>query len=232
MIKKHPDHTLARFMRRTVAAQLHLITAFAAILGLFYLVPRAEASGPWHLWSSVIFGVTAILVFGISATYHFLHDGCHITPALTEFMEKLDQWAIYLFIAGTYTPFLINIVASPWKEILMISIWVMALAGILYTAFRHRFPKWAQSRVIYTSVFLLMGWTLFVRIGEISEKMPPTPRDLLLAGAAAYSIGAIVYITKRPRLFEGLFGFHELWHVFVTVGFLCHYAMVLSFYAH
>jgi hemolysin III len=129
-------------------------------------------------------------------------------------MEKLDQWAIYLFIAGTYTPFLINVVASPWREILMISIWTMALVGILYTAFRHKFPKWAQSRIIYTSVFLMMGWTLLLRLGEIIEKLPPTPAELLLAGAGAYTLGAVVYITKRPHLFRGVFGFHELWHVF------------------
>jgi len=231
MISKRDDHTLARFMKRTVAAQLHLLTAFAAVFGLALLMPRALSAGTWHFWGSLVFGVTAILVFGISATYHFLHDGCRITPQLTEFMEKLDQWAIYLFIAGTYTPFLINVVASPWKEILMILIWTMALSGILYTAFRHKFPKWAQSRIIYTSVFLVMGWTLFIRIGEIMDKLPPEPMDLLLAGAAAYTVGAVVYITKRPRLFEGFFGFHELWHVFVTIGFLCHYAMVASFYA-
>ncbi|MEO5666795.1 MAG: hemolysin III family protein [Bdellovibrionota bacterium] len=230
MIKKRDDHTTARFLKRTVSAQLHLLTAFAAIFGLFFLAPRAEHAGPLHFWGTIVFGITAIMVFGISATYHFLHDGCEITPDLTEFMEKLDQWAIYLFIAGTYTPFLINVVASPWKEILMIGIWTMAITGILYTAFRHRFPQWAQSRFIYTSVFLVMGWALFIRIGEIFDKLPATPTNLLLAGAAAYSVGAVVYITKRPRLFVGFFGFHELWHVFVTVGFLCHFAMIASFY--
>lgn len=230
MIKRRSDHTRLLFLKRTVSAQLHLFTAFAAIFGLFFLAQKTQVLGAFHFWGSIVFGLTAILVFGVSATYHFLHDGCEITPQLTEFMEKLDQWAIYLFIAGTYTPFLINVVASPWKETLMVMIWSMALAGILYTAFRHKFPKWAQSRFIYTSVFLVMGWALFIRIGEIFDKLPATPTNLLIAGAAAYSVGAVVYITKRPRLFEGFFGFHELWHVFVTVGFVCHYAMIWSFY--
>ncbi len=227
-ITRRPDHTL-RF-KRTVSAQLHMLTAFAAVVGLAFLLPEAAEAGSMHFWGTLIFGLTAILVFGVSATYHFLHDGCQITPQLTDFMEKLDQWAIYLFIAGTYTPFLINVVASPWREVLMIAIWVMALGGILYTALRHRFPRWAQSRLVYTAVFLMMGWTLLLRLEEILDKLPPTPSELLMAGAAAYTLGALVYITKRPRLFQGFFGFHELWHVFVTVGFLCHFAMIASFY--
>jgi hemolysin III len=112
----------------------------------------------------------------------------------------------------------------------MVSVWLMALFGIFYTAFRHKLPLWAQSRVVYTGVFVLMGWTLVVRIGEIYTKLPSAALAFFVAGSLAYSVGAVVYATKRPKLFEGLFGFHELWHVFVTLGFVCHYAMIGYFY--
>jgi hemolysin III len=199
-------------------------------LGLAVLTPVAREAGPFHFYGTAVFGITAALVFGISAVYHFLHDGYELSPRLIELLEKFDQWAIYLFIAGTYTPFLLNVIASPWREILMVSVWAMALFGIFYTAFRDYLPRWAQSRIVYTMVFVLMGWTLLFRIGEVIEKTPPMALAFLLAGAAAYTIGAVVYITKKPKLFEGFFGFHELWHVFVTVGFICHFLMVGQFY--
>jgi hemolysin III len=231
-LMRRQDSTTPLFLKRTVAAQIHLLTFFSAFAGLVLLVPVAHAKGgELHFWGTLIFGLTAMLVFGISALYHFLHDGMHMSPALTELMEKLDQYAIYLFIAGTYTPFLLNVIASPWKEILMVSIWVIALAGICYTAFRHKLPLWAQSRVVYTSVFVLMGWTLLLRMGEVFERLSGLGIALLVCGALAYSIGAIVYVTKKPKLFQGFFGFHELWHAFVTMGFAFHYFMVFNFYS-
>jgi hemolysin III len=230
MISRRPDHSLSRLLKSTIAAQIHFLTALLAIAGLVLLLPVASRLGPEHFWGTLLFGLTALLVFGVSATYHFVSDGYEVEPALEEFMERLDHWAIYLFIAGSYTPFLINVIASPWKEILLVAIWAMAIIGILYTAFRERLPRWAQSRFVYTLVFVLMGWTLIVRIGEVWARLPATGMTLLLGGAASYSIGAVVYATKRPKLFAGVFGFHELWHVFVSVGYLLHYAMIRAFY--
>jgi hemolysin III len=231
-VKKRLDHSWWKFFKRTIAAQTHFATALLAIVGLVMLLPVSAKMGPLHLWGTITFSVTAILVFGTSAIYHFLHDGYEASPQLTVLLEKLDQWAIYLFIAGTYTPFLINVVASPWREILMVSVWVMALTGILYTAFRHKFPVWAQSRIVYTAVFLLMGWTVLVRMGEVWQKLSMLGLALLLSGAVSYSVGAVCYIVKKPRLFEGVFGFHELWHVLVTLGFAFHFALVWNFYSH
>lgn len=226
------DTTPWLFFKRTIAAQMHLLTFFLALAGLVVLLPIAyEHGGPVHFWGTLVFGVTAMMVFGTSAVYHFMHDGMDMCPTLTDVMEKLDQYAIYLFIAGTYTPFLLNVIVSPWREVLMVAIWAIALSGILYTAFRHKLPQWAQSRAVYTSVFVLMGWALMVRAGEIAERLNWVGIGLLLGGALAYSIGAVVYVTKKPKLFEGIFGFHELWHGFVTLGFAFHYFMVISFYS-
>lgn len=230
-ISRRDDCTPFLFFKRTVAAQMHLVTFFVALIGLSILLPLASTKGQLHYWGTLVFGVSSMMVFGISAVYHFMIDGLKLCPAFTEMMEKLDQYAIYIFIAGTYTPFLLNALQSPWREILMISIWVIALVGIFYTAFRHKLPLWAQSRVVYTSVFLLMGWTMVVRIGEIITNLSSLGLWLLVGGALAYSIGAVVYITRKPKLFEGLFGFHELWHGFVTIGFLFHYFMIMNFYS-
>jgi predicted membrane channel-forming protein YqfA (hemolysin III family) len=145
-------------------------------------------------------------------------------------MEKLDQWAIYLFIAGTYTPFLINVVASPWREILMISIWTMALVGILYTAFRHKFPKWAQSRIIYTSVFLMMGWTLLLRLGEIIEKLPPLQQNCFLQVPVPTHWVPWSTSQNAPTSSVAFLASTSSGMSLVMIGFLCHFAMITSFY--
>jgi len=229
-ISKRDDHSLKLFLKRTVAAQTHFLTAIAALVGLLILAPVALKAGSWHFWGTVVFGVTAFMVFSVSATYHFLHDGYKMSDKLSNRFEMFDQWTIYLFIAGTYTPFLLNVIEPPWRQILMVAAWTMATTGILYTAFKHKLPEWAQSRAVYTCLFVLMGWTLLVRAGEIFDNLSQVGLFLFVGGSLAYSIGAIVYATQRPKLFEGVFGFHELWHVFVTVGYLSHFALICYFY--
>lgn len=178
----------------------------------------------------LLFGLTSILVFGVSTVYHFISDGYVITPKLELMLEDLDHFAIFLFIAGTYTPVLLNVIAPPWREYLLAAIWIVGLSGIVYTRYKPRLPRWAQHRFVYTSIFLLMGWTLLVRIGEAWAAMSPQTTLLLLAGGIAYSIGAVVYATKWPNPIRNVFGFHEIWHCFVLLGYGCHYFMVLSFY--
>ena len=229
-IARRENRSKRAFLKRTVSAQIHLFTAIAAIVGLFWLVPVASKSGPEHVWGAIVFGVTAVMVFAVSGSYHVLHDGYQISLKLAHRLETLDQCSIYLFIAGTYTPFLINAIAQPWKGALMVAVWMMAALGIVYTAFRHHLPQWAQSRAVYTSMFVIMGWTLLIRAGEICHKLTPLQMTLFMGGIAAYSIGAGVYGTKKPKLFVGVFGYHELWHVFVTAGFCFHYAMIWCFY--
>lgn len=229
-VSRRDNRSKRAFLKRTVAAQIHLCTAIAAVVGLFWLVPVASKSGLEHTLAAIVFGITAVMVFAVSGTYHVLHDGYQISLKLAHQLETLDQCSIYLFIAGTYTPFLINAIAQPWQTILLFAVWIMAALGIVYTAFRHHLPQWAQSRAVYTSLFVIMGWTLLIRAVEIYEKLSPLQMIFFMGGIAAYSIGAGVYGTKKPKLFAGVFGFHELWHVFVTIGFVFHYAMIWCFY--
>jgi hemolysin III len=229
-ITRRDDHNWKLFMKRTVAAQTHFVTLVLAILGLLYLLPVAGRLGTLHYYGILAFGISAILVFAVSSTYHFLHDGYVMGPRLIGIMEQLDHCAIYLFIAGTYSPFLINAVKSPWKEILMVTVWAMALAGILYTTFKHRLPQWAQSRGVYTALFVFMGWALVVRAGEIWRSLNDYGLACFLIGTMAYTLGAVVYATGRPRFKNSVFGNHELWHVMVTTGATFHYAMILNFY--
>lgn len=172
--------------------------------------------------SILAFGVTAIIVFGVSTVYHFLHDGFQINSRLETILENLDHVSIYLFIAGSYTPFLLEAVSEPWSTILIWVVWVTALLGILYTYTKTWLPLWAQHRFVYTGLFVLMGWLLLVRISEVVKLLPAPSLAFLTFGALAYTVGAVIYATKKPNFKNHYFGFHELWHLLVLLGFSFH----------
>ncbi len=229
-VSRRPDHSTKKFWLSTVSAQLHLMGCILMLVGSIFLLPLALPVGPAHFWACVTFIVSGCLVFAVSATYHFLGDGFEASPRLHEVLEDLDHYSIYLFIAGTYTPFLLNAVADPWTKPLLFLVWFSAIVGILYTRFRPKLPKFLQSRAVYTGIFVMMGWILVIRFNEIIETVSSSRLWLLALGGAAYSLGAVVYATKKPKLWVGVFGFHELWHLMVLIGAGFHFFLVLSFY--
>jgi hemolysin III len=234
-IQRHHISGLGPFIKRTISAQLHLLGALLAVVGAVVLLIKCTArdTGPdfaLHLVACSVFSITGFLMFGSSALYHFCSDGFILSPKLEKILNDFDHFSIYLFIAGTYTPFLINAVPPPWSSILLIMIWIIAIVGILYSYFKPRLPRWAQHRIISTSIFLMMGWTLVIRFDAIYSSLSPLTFWLLLGGGLSYSIGALIYAFEWPDFFRGIFGHHELWHLFVMGGFTFHYLLILRFY--
>lgn len=231
LIQRRAEHSMTHFFKGTISAQLHFVAFVLAIIGmtvlLNYALLRPE---PRHFWACLVYGLTSVLVFAASAAYHFLSDGFLISPSFYKTLKNIDHFSIYLFIAGTYTPFVINAVFPPWRNIILVVVWSTALVGILYTYFKPRLPMWARHRFVYTGLFLIMGWSLIFRIGEVFDHLDFMGAFLLIAGGLSYSIGAVFYALKRPRLIEGVFGFHELWHIMVISGFAFHYFLILRFY--
>ena len=231
-IVKRPDHSLKNFLKRTIGAQIHFASALLAIVGMLHLLKHTELrTTNVHFWACLVYGITAVMVFTASACMHFLEDGFSISPKLERILTNLDHFAIYLFIAGSYTPVLINTIKGPWKYPLLLAIWGIALAGIFYTLIKPRLPHWAQHRVVFTSFYVLMGWAFLFKVNEILGALTSAQTGYLISGGLSYSIGAVVFATKRPHLFKEIFGFHELWHVLVTIGFISHYFAILSLYA-
>ncbi|MBS1984790.1 MAG: hemolysin III family protein [Bdellovibrionales bacterium] len=229
-IRRKPDHSLKLLFQRTLAAQFHALGCILIFIGSLVLLPLASKAGPLHFWACFSFCASGFLLLLISSSYHFMVDGFDSSSRLHDFFENLDHFAIYLFIAGTYTPFVMRAIAPPWRNIIIISVWAIAVLGITYTWLKPRLPKVLQHRMIYTGIFVLMGWAIMIRIGELYHGLSIEHLVLFVGGGLAYSVGAIVYATKRPRLWAGVFGFHELWHLFVLAGAALHYFLILSLY--
>lgn len=227
LTKKNPS-----LLKYTIAAQLHLAAGVLALIGtvvlVYFCLQKSAATN--QLAACLVYGITGILVFSASATYHFICDGFHVSPELRKWLKDLDHFGIFLFIAGGYTVFIVNAVANPWANRMLVLVWVLATAGILYTHYKPRLPAWARHRWVNTLLFIAMGWIAVFRLQEIVSVLTPQVFTLLLLGGLSYSIGAVIYATKRPHLFVGVFGYHELWHVAVIFGFAFHYFTILSFY--
>jgi hemolysin III len=221
------------FLKRTVSAQLHLLGCILAAIGLGLLLHKQSLHiTPYHFWACLVYGLTSIFVFATSSIYHFLNDGIGLSPTWTLRLENLDHFAIYFFIAGSYTAILINAVAAPWRGVLLIAVWTIAFLGVLYTYFKPQLPAWAQHRYLYTGLFIAMGWLIIVRIDEILTNLHHSQLLVpFIMGGLSYSIGAIFYATKWPNIFEKVLGFHEVWHIMVLIGYCFHYYVIYSFYS-
>ncbi|PWU22238.1 MAG: hypothetical protein C5B49_01260, partial [Bdellovibrio sp.] len=136
---------MLRFMKNTIAAQIHLLGLIAAVVGLIILLRVARLNPDFsHFWACLIFGSTGILVFAASTVYHFMKDGFRVSQKLENLLEDLDHFAIYLFIAGTYTPFILNAVSPPGSHVLLWVIWLIGLGGICFATTHLRNQRGAS----------------------------------------------------------------------------------------
>jgi hemolysin III len=170
----------------------------------------------------IIYGLSLILMFSASGTYHMVIARDSIILNL----RKLDHSAIYLLIAGTYTPICIYFFSGFWQFGMLAIIWSLALIGIIVKLFLINAPRW-----ITAGVYLIMGWLAIMGVQEILRTMPTAAIIWLVIGGLFYSLGAIIYITKFMNFIPGKFGFHEVWHVFVILGALSHYYLIFRFIA-
>jgi len=196
----------------------HVVTHGAGIvasaLGIAWLVARAGAdgAGPWRLTGGIIFGVSALLLFTTSVLYH--SSG---SPRLRPRLRLLDHSAIYVLIAGTYTPFALGVLGGAWGWSLFGLVWILALAGILAkTALGFRFP------VSSTLLYLAMGWIGVVAARPLLASLTTTEITWIVAGGLAYTAGVPFYLWKSRRYT------HAVWHLFVLAGVACHFVAVLS----
>jgi len=198
----------------------HAVGAGLSVAGLVTMVVLAVRYGTArHVVSAAIFGAALILLFTASAVYHLVPAG----KKGERILRSLDHTMIFMLIAGTYTPFCLVTLKGPWGWSIFGVVWGLALIGVFLSIFWLHAPRWLS-----TGIYVLMGWVVIVAVVPLVRSLPAVGLAWLVAGGLAYTIGAVIYGTKKPDPWPGVFGFHEIWHLFVLAGAFCHYMAVVS----
>ena len=171
--------------------------------------------------------VIVCLIWGISnATLFFSSTICH-SQKLDEDHKSVwttvDQVAIYLMIAGTYTPITVFYMTGNWLVGILLGQWIFAGVGIILKLIKPNSPRW-----ITAGIYLIQGWMLLPAGKVLVAVMPPFILAMVIAGALFYTVGVIFYVTKKPVIKPGVFSAHELWHVFVLLGALSFYIIIFQ----
>jgi hemolysin III len=188
-----------------------------AALGVFLI---ATAPSGTARAAAAIFGGSVVLAFGVSALYH------RVTwrPAARRLMRRLDHSAIFVLIAGTYTPYGLLVLAGAWRFSVLAVVWIGAAVGVAQSLLWVDRPKWL------TAVLgIALGWAGVVAFPQILDATGSVGASLLLAGGVLYTLGAVVYAMSRPDPAPTVFGYHELFHVLTLGAAGCHYATVAFF---
>lgn len=167
---------------------------------------------------SMVYGSSVIFLFLASSSYHYFKK----EDDEVSIWRKLDHIAIFIMIAGTYTPICFLYLTGYWRWSIIIIQWILVFGGLFFKFFYLKAPRY-----LYTLIYLLMGWMIIVSIRQLLASMPGSSVLLLLLGGLAYTTGAIFYIVKKPKLRSG-FGFHEIFHFFILLGAFFHYILVYN----
>ena len=200
---------------------MHLVAAVLAAVGMIGLVYVGRGSILKQV-SLLVYGLSLVAMFSASATYHLVNA----KPPVMKLLRKMDHSAIYLVIAGTYTPICLFFFNGFWQWGMLALIWTMAIAGIAVKLFILNAP-----RALTAAIYLVMGWLAVFAIPEMLNVMPFGAIAWLFAGGVFFTIGAFVYVFKKPDWYPRVFGFHEVWHIFVILGCLCHFIVIAAYVA-
>ena len=167
---------------------------------------------------SLVYGASGVFLFSASFLYHAKKQ----TENDSSLWRKLDHTAIFFLIAGTYTPLCFLYLDGQMRWSILIAQWSLVLCGTIFKLIFINAP-----RIIGTLVYLLMGWIVIIPLKVLFESMPLMVFILLVSGGVSYTIGAIIYALKRPNPLPGVFGFHEIFHIFVSGGAVLHLLMMM-----
>ncbi|MCK6541731.1 hemolysin III family protein [bacterium] len=210
-ITDQPEYSFGEELAHAIT---HGIGAILSIAGLTLLVAFSALRGDaWHVVSSAIFGTTLVLLYSASTLYHSFPQ-----PKVKRIFRIMDHSAIYLLIAGTYTPFLLVSLRGAWGWTLFGVVWGAAIAGVWFKVFHTgRFPK------LSTTLYIVMGWVALVAIKPMMENIPLGGLILILAGGLTYTVGVVFYVMHR------MIYHHAVWHLFVLGGSILHFFAVLLY---
>ena len=215
--------TIKKHVKDPGSAITHFIGMLMAVFAAVPLIIKAtHEPSPIYVVSIAIYAASLILLYAASTTYHTFDRSEKVNTIL----KKIDQMMISVLIAGSYTPICLLVLGGRLGIILLAIVWSIAIAGILIKAFWVYCPKWVSS-VLYIG----MGWTCVLAFTQLLNSMSPAAFGWLLAGGLIYTAGGIIYALKLPifNMKHKDFGSHEIFHLFVMGGSICHFVVMYAF---
>ena len=211
---------MKHYLREPVNALTHLFGALLSIIGTIILLNYSRLPlTPVTIVSILIFGMSLVMLYTTSGIYHLVYT----TDAILLKLRKLDHAMIFILIAGSYTPFCLLALDGIWKWSIIITVWSLAIIGILLKMLWMNMPTWLS-----TSFYIGMGWIALFALKPLYDSLSLGGFVFLLLGGVMYTIGGIIYATKKPN-FSPNFGFHEIFHIFVLLGSFCHYWAIFKY---
>ena len=212
-------------IREPGSALTHFIAMLLALCAAVPLLVRAAVhSGVKSLTAMTVFMISMVLLYAASTIYHSVN----CSGRVLRIFRKMDHMMIFILIAGTYTPVCLLTLPKPSGLMLLAAVWGIALVGIFIKGFWITCPKWFSS-VLY----IAMGWSCLSVLGQLFSLLPLHALLWLLAGGLIYTAGGIIYALRLP-LFDArhpMFGLHEIFHLFVMAGSLCHFVFMFCYLA-
>jgi len=207
-------------MRDKISTITHFIGAILSIVGLVYLIYKGIKVGNTpYLVGSLIFGMSMVLLYSASTTYHW----ARVNDKTLEILRKIDHMMIFVLIAGTYTPVFLVGLGGVFGFTLLVIVWTIAIIGIVLKAFWKGMP-----RKVTTTIYISMGWFSLVALYQLTKTLPLQGLIFLVLGGISYTIGGVIYGGKFEIFNFKNFGFHDVFHLFVLGGSFFHYLMVVT----
>ena len=214
---------LSVLFKDPVSGLTHLASALLGAAGLVALLRTGIAEPPRQA-ALAIYGISLVLLFAASACYHLLR----VSPSRELLFRRLDHSAIFILIAGTYTPLCVIVLAGVLGTALLVPIWANAAVGILLKVdFIEKVSTWVS-----TGIYVLMGWLGLAAVVPLVRSLPLGGLFWLLGGGLLYTAGAVIYWRGKSSDLRGVLGPHEVWHLFVSAAAAAHYIAVFHYVAN
>ena len=211
MVTVTPEPPKPRYRGR-----IHQVAFFASIPAGVILV--LLANGPAATTVAAVYAVSLAALFGSSAAYH----RGRWTDRARRMMKRLDHSMIFVLIAGSYTPIAVLVLGGTWEAVLLSLVWAGAVAGVTL-----KMVQPDGHPVIGGILYISLGWLAVIVLPQLFAQLTTAEAVLMVTGGLLYTVGAIVFATRRPNPAPSTFGYHEIWHAFMVAAASCHYAMIL-----
>ncbi len=179
-----------------------------------------RAQGPWRVLAAVVFGLSLVAMYTVSALYHAVLW----SDRLKARMQRIDHVMIFLLVAGTWTPIAGIVLGGPWRVVTLAAVWGTAVVGVLLKLVLPKLRTWLS-----VTLQTAMGWSAIIPLPVLFRRLETSATALVLAGGVCYTAGMMMFAMRRPKLFPRVFSYHEVFHVMVVAGSAFHFWVIFRY---